>query len=175
MYHRHSRIVNVLIVHSTMWYMLHSPPHREHWHPSLGLCNMYHIIECTRRTLTLSYNGDDTNFQWYIIYTAHSVLINTLLEVQWDLNIHKIQIFWRNVMKWFEYIHKIALLRINTIWPEYFQWKACLWTSMIWPGFTHKRAWLEKYCIIWIYTENTLSLKKYDMTWINRPHITVHL
>ena len=38
-----------------------------------GLCNMYHIIKCTRRTLTLPYYADDTNFQWYIIYTVHSV------------------------------------------------------------------------------------------------------
>ena len=28
-----------------------------------GLCNMYHIIECTRRTLTVSYYADDTKFQ----------------------------------------------------------------------------------------------------------------
>ena len=27
-----------------------------------GLCSMYHIVECTRRTLTLSYYADDTNF-----------------------------------------------------------------------------------------------------------------
>ena len=28
-----------------------------------GLCNMYHIIKCIRRMLTLSYYADDTNFQ----------------------------------------------------------------------------------------------------------------
>ena len=38
-----------------------------------GLCNIYHIIKCTR-TLTLSHYVDDTSFQWYIIYTVHSVL-----------------------------------------------------------------------------------------------------
>ena len=27
-----------------------------------GLCSMYHIIDCKRRTLTLSYYADDTNF-----------------------------------------------------------------------------------------------------------------
>jgi hypothetical protein len=36
------------------------------------LCKMYHIIDCTRRTLTLSYYADDTNFQWYtMIYNLY--------------------------------------------------------------------------------------------------------
>jgi hypothetical protein len=34
---------------------------------------MYHIIEYTRRTLTLSFYADNTNFQLHIIYTVHSV------------------------------------------------------------------------------------------------------
>ena len=45
-----------------------------------GLCNTYHIIECTRRTLTLSHYANDTNFQWFMIYTLYTMsLLNPLL------------------------------------------------------------------------------------------------
>ena len=48
-----------------------------------GLCTMYHIIECKRRTLTLSYYADDTNFQWYIIYTVHSVFNKSFIIIKY--------------------------------------------------------------------------------------------
>ena len=54
----------------------HSPNERCQCTLCGGLCNLYHIIECTRRTLTLSYNSDDTNFQWYIILLYTVCLIN---------------------------------------------------------------------------------------------------
>jgi hypothetical protein len=48
----------------------HSPSKRCQCTLCGGLCNMYHIIKCTTRTLTLSYY---TNSIWYLIYTVHSV------------------------------------------------------------------------------------------------------
>ena len=60
----------------------HSP--NEGWQCTLcgGPCNTYHIIECTRRTSTLSHRANDTNFQWFMSYNLYSVFIlNPLLHI----------------------------------------------------------------------------------------------
>jgi hypothetical protein len=57
-----------------------SPNERCQWILCGGLCNTYHIMECTGRILTLSHYAKDTNDQWlmmYNLYFVHSVFIKS--------------------------------------------------------------------------------------------------
>ena len=82
-----------------------------------GLCNMYHIIKCTRRTLTLSHDADDTNFQWHVIYTVHSVF-NKSSTIKKTLKIMVLYIFL------FQYTSICLQLHNLTRYLQKWLWKA---------------------------------------------------